>query len=404
MDNLSIISHWLTRLGCVRYAFRCWKRGEKGESPLDFDDSLIEETYVKISVHAVAFAAAAALGTGAACAQYAASILNPPGSSVSRAWGAYNGSQVGQAGGISIQTAALWSGTPASAIPLGPTGWTSFAYGIGGNQQVGLGSGAGTNFAFHALLWTGTAASMVDLNPTGYDVSAGFATDGTFQAGQATSGGVIHAMRWSGSAASAVDLNPAGFTESHAYGAWAGGQVGVGTVGGASHALLWAGSPESAVDLNGTLDGSIAYAMDATRQVGSGSSVATGSLNHAMVWSGTPASMVDLNPAGFSESIADGIGNGIIAGYGSGSATNNKVHALAWQGTTAIDLHSFLPAGYSSSYAYGVDPITGQIVGEAVNSSLNRSIAFMWTPVPEPSTWAAAAISILVLGRRRRKA
>jgi MYXO-CTERM domain-containing protein len=48
-----------------------------------------------------------------------------------------------------------------------------------------------------------------------------------------------------------------------------------------------------------------------------------------------------------------------------------------------------------------VDPITGQIVGEAVNS-LNRSIAFMWTPVPEPSTLAVAAVGLLALARRRR--
>jgi hypothetical protein len=336
-------------------------------------------------------------------AQYTAQILNPPGSSVSRAWGAYNGRQIGHAGGTSIQTAALWSGTPASAIPLGPPGYSiSYGLGIGGNQQVGMASGAPTGNALHAMLWTGTAASYVDLNPSGHDHSVAYATDGQFQAGQAAAAGIIHAMMWSGSAVSAVDLNPIGYDSSHAYGAWNGQQIGIGTVGGVDHALLWSGSAASAIDLNGAFDATDAYAMDGTHQVGSGSGASTGGLGHALMWSGTASSVVDLNPAGISVSLADGIGAGVIAGYGSGSLTGNKTHALAWVGGSVIDLHSFLPSGYSNSYAYGMDPITGQIVGEAVNS-LNRSIAFMWSPVPEPGTMAAMGIGLLALARRKRR-
>ncbi len=336
-------------------------------------------------------------------AQYTSKILNPSGSSVSRAWGAYGGQQIGNAGGLSIQTAALWSGTPASAIPLTPPGWsTSYGLGIGPGQQVGIASGAPSGFAFHAMLWTGTAASAVDLNPVGYDVSAAYATDGTFQAGQATSGGVIHAMRWTGNAGSAVDLNPVGYDTSHAYGAWNGRQVGLGTVAGVDHALLWSGTAASAIDLNGAFDATDAYAMDGTHQVGIGAGPTTGGLSHALIWSGAAGSVLDLNPLGISESVADGIGNGVVAGYGSGSLTGNRIHALAWVGSTAIDLHSFLPSGYSSSYAYGVDPVTGQIVGEAINN-LNRSIAVMWTPVvPEPGTMAVLGLGAAVLLRRRR--
>jgi len=336
-------------------------------------------------------------------AQYTSKILNPPGSSVSHAYGAYNGRQVGSGGGAGIQTAALWSGTSASAVVLGPSsgGWQTWAWGIGGNQQMGMGSGSGTGFAFHALMWTGTQASMVDMHPAGYDVSAGYATDGTMQAGQAAVGGVIHAMAWSGTAASAVDLMPAGATESHAYGASAGRQSGVATFGGIEHGMLWSGSAASAVDLNGTLVSSLVNGMDATHQVGAGE--LPGGVVHAMMWSGTAESVVDLNSAGYDQTGAEGVGAGVVAGFGIGTATGQKQHALAWVGGKTIDLHSFLPAGYSSSIAMGVDPITGQIVGEATNS-LNRSIAFMWTPLPtpEPSTWLGLALGGVALFRKRR--
>jgi len=323
-------------------------------------------------------ALAAILVGPCAQAQYTAVSMNPPGASVSRAWGAHGGKEVGQGGGTSIQSAALWSGTGASAIVLTPTGWTSTAFGAGPGQQVGTGSGAGTGFAFHALLWTGTAASMVDLHPAGYDASAAYASDGIYQSGQAATNGVIHAFRWQGTSSSAVDLDPTNvYTESHIYGAFGGRQVGYG-VQGNGHALLF--TDAGIVDLNGSLDGSIGYAMDATRQVGSGSGTLTGSATHALIWYGGPSLVADINPSGFTYSEADGIAGPVIVGYGSGPTTNNKVHALVWFNGRVIDLHSFLPTGYSSSHAYGIDPITGQIVGEAVNS-LNRSIAFMWTPI-----------------------
>jgi hypothetical protein len=326
--------------------------------------------------------ACVAAACAAVQAQYAAQILNPPGASVSAAWGAYNGWQIGNAGGLSIQSAALWHGTPASAIPLNTSGTSiSYGLGIGGSQQVGMANGVITGNAFHAFLWTGSAGAYVDLNPAGYDHSAAYATDGTYQAGQAASGGVIHAMLWSGSAGWAVDLNPAGYDTSHAYGAWNGQQVGIGTVGGVDHALLWSGSPTAFVDLNGSFDATDAYAMDGTYQVGSGAGAATGGETHALKWSGTAASVVDIHSAAYTLTVADGIGANVIAGYGSGPTTGYKTHALAWVGGIVIDLHNFLPAGYSSSYANGADLITGQVVGEATNS-LNRTMAFMWTPVP----------------------
>ncbi len=336
------------------------------------------------SISLLVSVAGLALWSGAAQAQFTSKLLNPSGASVSRAWTAYNGKQVGNAGGGSIQTAALWSGTPASAVALTNAGWgTSFALGVGPGQQVGTASGAATGFGFHAMLWTGTAASMVDLNPPGYDVSAAYATDGEFQAGQATAGGIIHAMLWSGTAFSAVDLHPAGFDTSHIYGAVGGRQIGLASVGSVDHAILWTATPESAIDLNGAFDSTEAYGMDANYQAGAAYSAASGNLSHAVIWAGSAESVVDLHPAFLTESWAEGVGAGIVCGSGSGPSTSGRTHAFAWVNGVAIDLHQFLPAGYLFSYAHGVDPITGQVVGEATNT-LNRSLAFMWTPSAPP--------------------
>lgn len=80
--------------------------------------------------------------------------------------------------------AILWSGSAASAVDLSPTNLSGFvptyAYGVGGNEQVGWGSD-GQN---HALLWRGSPDSAVDLNPAGSTASYAWATNGSQQAGE----------------------------------------------------------------------------------------------------------------------------------------------------------------------------------------------------------------------------
>lgn len=316
-------------------------------------------------------------------AQYSAVVLNPPGASVSKAWASYQNHQVGQAGGTVSQTGALWSGTSASAIPLTPTGYAlSYAYGVDATHQVGMARGTPNGNAFHAFLWSGSANAFIDLNPPGYGYSVAYAIDGSLQGGQATtSAAQVHAGIWYSSAASFVDLHPLGASESHIYGAAGGKQVGYSVVGGVEHALLWSSVPGSEIDLNGAFDAAIANGMDSKRVAGTASGPSTGGANHAVVWDVATQAVTDLHPAtGFAETQGYCVGGKVTCGFGTGSATGNKVHALAWIGPKLIDLHAFLPSGYSNSYAYGVDPVTGAIVGEAVNN-LNRSIAFMWKPV-----------------------
>lgn len=78
--------------------------------------------------------------------------------------------------------------------------------------------------------------------------------------------------------------------------------------------------------------------------------------------------------------------------------------ASIWSGTSGswVNLHSFLPSGYSSSLAYGVwsDGTNTFVAGEAYNSSRQRQEAILWV-VPEPATLIALGIGAIVLVRRR---
>ena len=238
--------------------------------------------------------------------------------------------------------ALLWSGSPASAIDLHPTGLSgvgqSVAYGLSATQQVGQGySNLGSpNPIGHALLWNGSAASVVDLNPTnlpGVASSLAYGTDGTNQVGWSSPGTQPHhALLWSGTAASAVDLNPGGFVTSMAFGVSGNQQVGTGlTASGGGGALLWTGSASSAVHLRGNE----AVATNGKQQVGDTSTTGSNPATHAVLWSGTATSMVDLHP--------------------------------------------FLPPGFGSSWAASIDS-AGDVFGWA--GKLGGLYAVEWLPHP----------------------
>ncbi len=78
---------------------------------------------------------------------------------------------------------------------------------------------------------------------------------------------------------------------------------------------------------------------------------------------------------------------------------------MLWTGTagSAVNLHALLPSNYSTSMAFAIDSSTGNILGLAHNSTLNRDEAVMWSPVPEPSSVVALGVlSVGILRRRRR--
>ena len=238
------------------------------------------------------------------------------------------GSGLGNFSGTSTGHALLWSGTAASAVDLHPTNLTWFfqstAVAISGTQQVGNGSNGlcspGSSTVTHALLWSGTANSAVDLQPTnltGFFDSYAYGVGGGQQVGSGDldpQGGVAHALLWSGTADSAVDLNPTnltGFTESGANGTNGSQQVGYGGgMGGPWHALLWSGTADSAVDLHlllpaaGTWTDSYAYSIDAAGNV---YGTADGTFNDvtgtfAVEWSAVP------EPTAVSMLVIGGVG------------------------------------------------------------------------------------------------
>jgi hypothetical protein len=246
--------------------------------------------------------------------------------------------------------AFLWNGTADSGIDLHPVGLTgitnSYAIGISGNQQTGVGYNSSFPLTYHALVWNGTAASAVDLHPniSGFDSSIADGTDGVRQVGEVenTITRSSHALVWSGTAATAADLNPTnlpGFDFSIAYGVNGksivgdGGGIGIGDF---SHALLWTAGADSAIDLQPTklsgVFGSVAYNTDGIHQVGYGLVDLNVGSRHALLWSGTADSAIDLNlllPFDSVDSVANTIdAQGNI--WGTATDSDGNIHAVEW--------------------------------------------------------------------------
>ena len=317
---------------------------------------------------------------------YTAIDIHPSGFIRSRALGVSGGQQVGDGTTENgLGHALFWRGSAASVVDL-VSGFEAEATATCGGQQVGHGD----RYHYrHALLWRGSAASVVDLNPSGVTSSEALGTSGREQVGFGipdTGGG--HALLWHGSATSVVDLNPSGFIGSRALGTDGRTQVEWGVVateipeahGVTHHALLWRGSADSVVDLTprGFIE-SEATSTSSGQQVGSGYSLRDG-LMHALLWRGSAASMVDLG----SGSMAKGTNGREQVGF-------SNEHAVLWHGTAAsvVDLHVFLPQGFESSDAWGIDAV-GDIVGSASGpepySSNVSSHAILWRRnVLEPS-------------------
>lgn len=178
----------------------------------------------------------------------------------------------------------------------------TIAYGVSGNQQVGI-ELRGT---FEARLWNGNAKAPIVLHPSSAEGSVANATDGIHQvgsvgflvqkAGEANRKGVRirydYAAMWSGSAASIQYLN-SGYPNSFAMDVKGDYIAGYGIVTnnfgtrGAQHAVGWTNPLSPAVDLHSLLPSS--YTQSWARAVDSngnfiGYAVDSNSKVHAIFW------------------------------------------------------------------------------------------------------------------------
>ncbi|MCH7905361.1 MAG: DUF3466 family protein [Armatimonadetes bacterium] len=158
-------------------------------------------------------------------------------------------------------------------------------------------------------------------------------------------------------------------------------------------AVLW---ENGAITDLGTLGGedSSAYAINDSAQAVGSSELSPGGSEHAFLWeSGV---MTDLGTLLGNESSAFDINAaGDVVGW-------SGRRAFLWRNGAMTDLNDLLPtgSGWELRYANGIND-AGQIVGQGIING--RYHAYRMTPVPEPGTFAALSVALLVLLRRRRR-
>ncbi len=208
-----------------------------------------------------------------------------------------------------------------------------YARGTDGTTHVGVNWSDEPPYTSRRIAWLPNG-SKVTMDGTGYAVDDGVAF------GAASVGSTAIASRWTFLPTRRFLMGPVSSTNSYIYGAGTDQQVGTATVDGMTRGWLWAGSSGGSVDLTPSgADSATLYDCEQGLQVGISR---TGTVTEATIWSG-------------------------------GSET-------------ATSLHAYLPAGYSYSYAQGidVDPTDGtvRVVGYGYDPSVGHTEALMWINVP----------------------
>jgi hypothetical protein len=296
--------------------------------------------------------------------------------------------------------------------------YASAATGAGGGVQVGYADqnapGGGGFVINHAYLWRPGLAPF-NLHPAAYTGSFGDDTDGVNHVGSAWRGGFggdHHALMWRGASPNNyVNLTPThlGLTHAAALSIHGGRQVGTGWNRAAPNdrqAVLWSGTAASAVVLLPPegFTSATAHTIHGGEQIGEAFNHGQRG-RHAVVWHDAAGSAADLHPVGlgFEESEVLGTNGSRQAGSVYNVSVPGSSRAAVWAGTadSFVNLHDFLPAGYRSSSATGIDA-EGNVYGSAVTTG-GGSHLFVWRPVPEPSAaFALAAAGAAGLLRRRR--
>lgn len=304
--------------------------------------------------------------------------------------------------------ATLWTGDgPIDLHPafLDGAGARSQVNGFAGNLQIGIGAGTSTGNRNVPIAWSDSAASATLLNIP--FVNAGGqanATDGIQIVGSAigynrdgTTLGSAHALIWDVATGSVIDIGIDASLNDVA------GGVQVGTISkGIANAAFWRSTNKATLLHPKNAVVSVASGTDGVRQVGYAGfdirvrrEAANGNkdrrFNYAHVWTGTAASALNIHPYA---SNADGklldhsyalkVKGPSIVGYATvstGSTTIGLARAIVWDSNyQATDLQAFVPAGFVSSVAYGVDE-SGNIAGVMTKADGTRH-AVLWMPNP----------------------
>ena len=304
--------------------------------------------------------------------------LHPSGATNSVANGIRSGRIVG---GVNADT-AMWT----VSVP----GWTTLGPGVlyktDGVQQVGRNTST-------AAVWTGTPGSFVPLFPTGTPNEIGAVASGVFSSEQVGYIFVIsftivgNAGYWLDSAGTWTNINPPGAFSSECTDVHAGQRVGAAWFVNTTdpNAYIWYGSP-TGVSVNPALSiRSYLHGVHSGKQVGY--FVPIGDTRaHAGLWANTAASCVDLHPPTAYQSAATAVYLNRQAGWV--EYTQGTKHAAYWQGNSAsaVDLHAYLPPGYDSSEAVGIwtdNPgVNTYITGYALTPSNNKH-AMLWKLEPD---------------------
>jgi len=198
--------------------------------------------------------------------------------------------------------------------PLYSNHYASYALAIGDGEVVGYVGGYDFDMGWHythAVLWNAELPydGLVDLHPTGYQYSYAYGVGGGQQVGYVAGPSTFNypqAALWSGSAGSFVNLHPSDYRESYAWDVWSGQQVGyVVTHLHGKRAALWSGSASSFVSLHDFLGPeftqsearSITHENGFTYVVGSGYNSHTGRWEALMWVIPEPASLLGLGLA-----------------------------------------------------------------------------------------------------------
>jgi probable HAF family extracellular repeat protein len=295
-------------------------------------------------------------------------------------------------------------------------GNNSEATGINNNGQV-VGNIIGTTTPVHGFFYNGTMRDLGTLGASSCTLT-GINTGGQIVGYTSTWDGSTTAILYNGTVHNLGTLSGTS-GQGCAYAVNDGGVVvgSAGSASGLSHAFLYDGTMHDLGVLGGDVGSSVAAAIN-----GGGVVVGTSdtgeytppdpvfggggySVQHAFLYDGTMHDLGTLGGTGYYgvDSIGSDVNSiGQVVGTsfvddGSGLGISAQ-HAFIYRDGAMTDLNSLIGSstGWTLWEATAIND-SGQIVGSGTNAA-GESHAFLLTPVPEPSTWAAIIGGVITAG------